>query len=246
MCCGMNGVHVHVYLDVLSREDFQIENLELGVTLLRNSPKRAVGALSDHVNSMMLLRNLYLLTLFACALATAPHPLNAREPNPNTSPPAPNVLVPRVPPNWISTQSTGQHSTLGRYAVTFWRATAILPVVAAAQPLADFYRKATLAAVQAISAQLITNSYTFGLGALSLYVDTLDRSPIDMEMLIQFAGNMVGLTNRGWTDHYTALVKDQVTGALTLISLEAAGGVAMAWLGSATSVEQYGNDPFGS
>lgn len=67
-----------------------------------------------------------------------------------------------------------------------------------------------------------------------------------MEMLIHFAGNMVGLTNRGWTDHYTALVKDQVTGALTLISLEAAGGVAMAWLGSATSVEQYGNDPFGS
>ncbi|KAF6238229.1 hypothetical protein HO173_003509 [Letharia columbiana] len=195
---------------------------------------------------MMLLRSLYLLTLFACTLATAPHPLHVRETNPDPSPPAPNVLDPRVPPNWISTQSTGQHGTRGRYAVTFWKATAILPVVAAAQPLADFYRKATLAAVQAISAQLITNSYTFELGALNLYVDTLDRSPIDMELLIQFAGNMVGLTNRGWTDHYTALVKNQVTGALTLISLEAAGGVAMAWLGSATSVEQYGNDPFGS
>ncbi|KAF6222453.1 hypothetical protein HO133_001539 [Letharia lupina] len=199
-----------------------------------------------NIDGTMLLRSLYLLTLFACTLATAPHPLHVRETNPDPSSPTPTVLAPRFPPNWISTQSTGQHATSVRYAVTFWKATAILPVVAAAQPMADFYRKATLAAVQAIRAQSITNSYTFGLGVLNLYVDTLDRSPIDMEMLIQFVVNMVGVTNRGWTNHYAALVKDQVTGALTLISLEAAGGVAMAWLGSATSVEQYGNDPFGS
>ena len=77
-------------------------------------------------------------------------------------------------------------------------------------------------------------------------MDTLDGSPIDWQVLASFASKMVGAANRGWTGHYRALVKDRMTGALTVVSLEAADGVARAWSSGTSSVEQSRNDPFGS
>lgn len=195
------------------------------------------------MNRMILLRNLGFSFLLTCALATTPRPPHSPETSPSIGQPSPNLLLPRVQPAWITTQSTGAHVTWGNYAITFWRSTAILPVVAAVQPMRDFYNKVTLAAIQAMGNRLVTSSYKFGLGALNLHVDTLDGSPIDWEMLISFAGNMVGMTNLGWTDHYAAVVKDKVTGVLTLVSLDA-GGAAVAWLNGGTWVEQFKNDPF--
>ena len=112
--------------------------------------------------------------------------------------------------------------------------------------MAEFYQKAALEVIRVLSAQLVTNTFTFRLGALRLYVDTLDGGPINWQMLLSFASNMVGAANRGWTGHYGAFVKDRVTGVMTAVSLEAAGGVARAWLSGGSSVEQSRNDPFGS
>lgn len=195
---------------------------------------------------MILLRNLHLLILSASTLGIASHPLIDAEPRPHSISSVPNILSPRARPDWLTTQSTGAHLTWGKYAITFWKSAAILPVVAAATPLRDFYTKATLAAVQASIARVETNRYTFGLGALNLCIDTLDGTPIDWQMLILFTGNMVGETKKGWTGHYMAMVKDKVTGVLTLISLEAVGGMATAWLSGGTTVEQFPNNPFGS
>ena len=100
--------------------------------------------------------------------------------------------------------------------------------------------------VRALTSHVITHTFTFGLGALNFYVDTLDGSPIDWRMLASFTSSMVGAANRGWTGHFRALVKDRMTGALTVVSLEAAGGVARAWLSGGSSVERSRNDPFGS
>lgn len=216
------------------------------VALLQIIPNTNRTADLDNVNEMILLRNLYLSALFTCALAHATQPHHITASGPDGLSTASNGLFPRAPPGWLTTQSTGAHVTWGNHAVTFWRTTALLPVVAAATPLRDFYQKLTLATVQAITAQLVTNTYTFGLGALSLHIDTLDGSPIDWNTVIAFAGNMVGATNAGWTDHYAAVVKNTVTGVLTAVSLGVVGEGVGAWLGSGTSVEQFRNHPFGS
>ena len=184
---------------------------------------------------MNLLRIVGLSFLLTYALATSPRPPRGPGTSLGVRQPSRNIVLPR----WLTTQSTGAHVTWGNYAVSFWRSTAILPVVAAAQPMRDFYRNFALAAIQAISNELVTNSYTFGLGALTLYVDTLDGSPIDWELMISIAAEMIGATNRGWTDHYAAVVKNTVTGVLTLVSLDAAGGATAAWLNGGFSVEQH-------
>ena len=179
---------------------------------------------------MALLRKLYFFMLFTFALTTPLKPAHLTDATLNDIPHSRNVLSPRVPPNWISTQSIGGHFTWGIYATSICKSTAILPIVAAARPMAGFYRQATLAAQRATTANLVTNSFTFGLGALTLYVDTLDGSPIDWDMVVQFAERMMVEANRGWPNHYGALVKNRVTGVLTLVSLEAASGAVGAWL----------------
>lgn len=197
---------------------------------------------------MILLKTVLLsLLLSSCALATPLQPLHLAAPGPYISvspPPDALLLLPRARSDWITTQSTAKHVTWGKYAITIWQSTALLPVVAAAQPLQEFYQKATLAAIQAVGAKLVTSRYVFGLGSLKLYIDTLDGSPVDWDMVISFAGRMVGAAKTGWTDHYAAVVKDKVSGALTAISLQAAGGTAVAWLSGGSGVEQFKNDPF--
>ena len=196
----------------------------------------------DHytITEMKLTIYLSISSLLACALAAI------LQPSPNDGPPTPNALHPRALPKFITTQSTGVHVIWGNYAINFWKSAAFLPLASAAHPMAEFYQRAALEVVRALTSHVITHTFTFGLGSLNLYVDTLDGSPIDWQMLASFASNMVGAANRGWTGHYGALVKDRMTGALTVISLEAAGGVARAWLSGGLSVEQSRNDPFGS
>ena len=96
-----------------------------------------------------------------------------------------------------------------------------------------------------MSVQLVTKHYNFGLGALVLSIDSADGSPIDWNTVMEFASNMVGATNRGWTSHYAAMVKDTTTGALLAFSLQAAGEGVGLWLSAGRTVKQFPNDPFG-
>ena len=77
-------------------------------------------------------------------------------------------------------------------------------------------------------------------------MDTLDGSPIDWDMVFHFTSRMIERTNRGWTQHYTAMVRNTVTEVVTMISLEAGAEAAGAWLNGGTSREQLPHDPFGS
>ncbi len=111
--------------------------------------------------------------------------------------------------------------------------------------MAAFYRELALAAIRASSVNRLMSSCTFIFGSLNLYVDTLDGSPVNWDMVVRFAGNMLLATNRGWTGHYGALVKDTLTGVLTVVSLEAAGGVAGMWLNGGVDVGDSADGPLG-
>ena len=196
---------------------------------------------------MNLLRILYLSAFFTYALAMPSPSSHVLDFSKNDIPLPRRALSPRVPPKnpgLITNQPNVGHVKWGNYPITFLSTTAILPIAGAAIPLADFYRQAHGAVINAITSGLTTNTYSFTLGALKLYVDTLDGEHIDWQMLIQFTSQMVGFTNRGVTDHYVALVRDRLAGTLTVVALETAAGQASMWLNGGTSVEQYKNDPF--
>lgn len=190
---------------------------------------------------MHLLRILYLSSFFTYALAApspSPHVLDNSK-NDNS---LPQALSPRVPPRhpgFITNQPTTSHVKWGNYPITFLTTTAIMPIVSAALPLADFYRQAHVAIINAITSGLTTNTYTFTFGALKLTVDRLDGDHIDWQMLIQFTSRMVGFANRGVTDFYVALVRDRLAGTLTVVALETAAGTASMWLNGGTSAVQY-------
>ncbi|KAM0800323.1 hypothetical protein BDR22DRAFT_821805 [Usnea florida] len=197
---------------------------------------------------MNLLRILYFSVFFTFALAapssSSPHVL---DPSENDILLPHRALSPRVPPKgWgvITNQPTVSHTTWGNYPITFLATTAILPIAGAATPMADFYRQAHVAIINAITSGLTTNTYSFTFGALKLYVDTLDGGHIDWQMLIHFTSRMVGWSNRGVTDFYVALVRDRVAGSLTVVALETAAGTASMWLSGGASVAQFENDPF--
>ena len=176
---------------------------------------------------MNLLRILYLSVFVTYALAA-----------PSLSPPVLDTskndmllprraLSPRVPPGVITNQPAVGHVRWGNYPITFLITTAILPIASAVLPLADFYRQAHLAVINALTSGLTTNTFSFTLGALKLYVDTLDGGHIDWQMLIEFTNQMVVFATRGVTEHYVALVRDRVAGTLTAVALET--GASM-WL----------------
>ena len=192
---------------------------------------------------MALLRNLYLIILITCARVSFSQPAALPNVNPKIHPPSPDFLFPRAQHGVITTQSTGSHHTWGTYIVTFWQSTAILPVIAAAHPLETFYQQAHLAFINAHLSQTVTHAYTYSLGALTFYVDTLDGSPIDWQIVLQFTSYMVGMTNRGWLNHYAAFVKNLITGTMIAVSVGVADGAAM-WLNGGTSVQQFKNTPF--
>ena len=163
------------------------------------------------VTEMELTIYLSISSLLACALAAI------LQPSPNASPPTPNALHHHALPKFITTQSTGVHVIWDNYAINFWESAAFLPLASAAHPMTEFYQRAALEVVRALTSHVITHTFTFGFGALNFYVDTLDGSPIDWQMLASFTSSMVGAANRGWTGHFRALVKDRMTGALTVV-----------------------------
>ena len=198
---------------------------------------------------MNLLRILYLSVFFTYTLAAPSLSPPVRDTSKNDIPlPRRRDLAPRVPPKnpgYITNQPTTSHARWGRYPITFLTTTAILPIAGAAIPLAEFYRQAALAIINAITSGLTTHTFSFTLGALKLYVDTLDGGSIDWHMLIEFTSRMVGYANQGVTDFYVALVRDIGAGSLTVVAFETASGLASMWLNGGSSVEQYKNDPFG-
>ncbi len=195
---------------------------------------------------MILLWNLFLSVFVAGALAAVPHPLrHVVESDPVIVPFAPRTLLSRTSPRFTTSQYIGEHVLWGSYAIAFWKTAATIPVAAAAHSMAEFYQELALAAIRAFSANRVVSSCTFSFGALNLYVDTLDGSPVNWDMVVRFAGNMLLATNRGWTGHYGALVKDTLTGVLTVVSLEAAGGVADLWLNGGVDMGESADGPLG-
>lgn len=115
---------------------------------------------------------------------------------------------------------------MGPFKVFILKSVAIMPVLAAAEEMQDFFSVVSQTGSLQKLAGRVTDHYDFGFGAIKMFLNTLPAAaneaapPLDWDLVMWIGSQLLQMTNLGWTDHFAALFLDPTTNVQTFVTLQ--------------------------